>query len=110
MVFKRKKETTEAKVARTAGGLAGKTVRAGRKTAAAAAKARRSTRRAVGQVTAAVSRARTKARRAAARRKVRKTLRGAGRKLKSAGKAAAIVGLGTAAAATAATIAGRRRG
>ena len=55
MVWRRKKETTEVKVARAAGRMAGKAVRTGGKAAAAATEAGRATRRTAAKLAAAVT-------------------------------------------------------
>lgn len=111
MVFGRKKknETGSVKLARTAGRMAGKAVRTGRKAAAAVGEASRATQATAGKVKATVINARDAARRAVARRKVRKTLSQAGDSLKTVGKVAAIAGASAAAAATVSEIVKRRR-
>ena len=90
MIFRKKKETTEVKIARTAGRAAGKVART------------------AGKVADAVSRTNKAARRALARRKTRKTLERARRSLKTVGKAVAVAGLSAAAAATASELLKRR--
>jgi hypothetical protein len=106
MVFGKKKETTEVKVARAVGRAAGKAVKVGKKAAATAVRAGRATRGTAAKVAGSVSRQRQAAKRAAARRKV---LEQAGRTLKTVGKAAAAVGLSAAAVVGVAEVAKRRR-
>jgi hypothetical protein len=110
MVFGfKKKETTEVKIARAAGKVAGRAVRTGKKAAATASTAARATRRAAGKVADRVTRTRNAAKRAVARRRLRKTLQTTGGVLKTVGKAATVAGLTAAAAATVSEIARRRR-
>lgn len=109
MIFKKKKETTEAKIARAAGRTAGKAVRTGRKAAATARAATSATRKLAAQATDAVSRTRAAVKAAAARRRRRKTMEKIGGRLKTAGKAVAVAGLTAAAAAGISQVAKRRR-
>ena len=108
MLFRKKKEPTAVKIARTAGRVAGTAVRTARKAADVATAAGRASRRTADQVAGAVSRTRKAARRALARRKVKKTLEHARHSLKTVGKAAAVAGLTAAVAATASELVKRR--